>query len=112
MKKLREAGIKFAMDDFGTGYASISMLRHIAVERIKLDQSYIEHIENEVDQALIKTVIWMARALKVELVAEGIEREDQLKALTALGCKLGQGFLLDQVTKVRAHLHDEDQEVK
>jgi len=112
MKKLREAGIKFAMDDFGTGYASISMLRHIAVERIKLDQSYIEHIENEVDQALIKTVIWMARALKVELVAEGIEREDQLKALTALGCKLGQGFLLDQETKVRAHLHDEDREVK
>ena len=112
MKKLREAGIKFAMDDFGTGYASISMLRHIAVERIKLDQSYIEHIENEVDQALIKTVIWMARALKVELVAEGIEREDQLKALTALGCKLGQGFLLDQETKLRAHLHDEDREVK
>ncbi len=112
MNKLREAGIKFAMDDFGTGYASISMLRHIAVERIKLDQSYIEHIENEVEQALIKTVIWMARALKVELVAEGIEREDQLKALTALGCQLGQGFLLNQQTKVKTHLQHEDPEVE
>ena len=74
MNKLRKEGIRFAIDDFGTGYASISMLRHIAVERIKLDQSYIENIENDVEQALIKTVIWMARALKVELVAEGIER--------------------------------------
>ena len=76
MNRLREHGVRFAIDDFGTGYASISMLRHIAVERIKLDQSYIENIENDVEQALIKTVIWMARALNVELVAEGIERED------------------------------------
>ncbi|WP_392348308.1 EAL domain-containing protein [Parasynechococcus sp.] len=83
------------MDDFGTGYASISILRHIVVERIKLEQSYIKQIESDIEQALIKTVIWMARVLDVELVAEGIEKEDQLKVLTALGCKPGQSFLFN-----------------
>ena len=112
MNKLREHGIRFAIDDFGTGYASISMLRHIAVERIKLDQSYIENIENDVEQALIKTVIWMARALNVELVAEGIEKEDQLKALTALGCKLGQGFLFNSQSGMETHLHSKDSELR
>ena len=112
MNKLRKEGIRSAIDDFGTGYASISMLRHIAVERIKLDQSYIENIENDVEQALIKTVIWMARALKVELVAEGIEREDQLIALSALGCKLGQGFLFNTQSKVQGHLPSRDSELK
>ena len=95
INKLRRNGVRFAVDDFGTGYASISLLRDISVERIKLDKSYTENIENDVDQALIKTVIWMARALKVELVAEGIEREEQLVALAALGCKIGQGFWLN-----------------
>lgn len=94
--RLRKHGIRFAVDDFGTGYASISLLRNISVERIKLDKSYAANIENEVDQALVKTVIWMARALKVELVVEGIEREEQLVALAALGCKMGQGFWLNQ----------------
>jgi len=95
IERLRKHGIRFALDDFGTGYASISLLRDISVERIKLDKSYIENIENDVEQALVKTVLWMARALKVELVAEGIEREEQLVALTALGCKIGQGFWLN-----------------
>ena len=112
MNRLREHGVRFAIDDFGTGYASISMLRHIAVERIKLDQSYIENIENDVEQALIKTVIWMARALNVELVAEGIEREDQLNALTALGCKLGQGFLFNPQSGMETHLHSKDSELR
>lgn len=95
INRLRRNGIRFAVDDFGTGYASISLLRSISVERIKLDKSYIKNIENEVDQALIKTVVWMARALNIELVAEGIESEEQLIALTALGCKIGQGFWLN-----------------
>jgi len=95
IEKLKKHGIKFAIDDFGTGYASISMLRNIAVERIKLDRTFIENIQNEVDQALVKTVIWMSKALKVELVAEGIESEEQLNALAALGCNLGQGFWLE-----------------
>ena len=95
MKRLRKHGIKFAIDDFGTGYASISMLRDISVERIKLDKTYIENIQNEVDQALVKTVVWMSKALNVELVAEGIESEEQMNALAGLGCKLGQGLWLE-----------------
>ena len=95
MKRLRKHGIKFAIDDFGTGYASISMLREISVERIKLDKTYIENIQNEVDQALVKTVVWMSKALNVELVAEGIESEEQMNALAGLGCKLGQGLWLE-----------------
>jgi len=95
INKLKRHGIKFAIDDFGTGYASISLLRNISVERIKLDKTYIRNIKNEVDQALVKTVIWMSRALDVELVAEGIESEEQLNALAALGCQLGQGFWLE-----------------
>ena len=73
----------------------MSMLRNIAVERIKLDKTFIENIQNEVDQALVKTVIWMSKALKSKLVAEGIESEEQLNALAALGCNFGQGFWLE-----------------
>jgi len=94
---LRRKGVKFAMDDFGTGYASIQILKHIKMDRIKIDQSYIKEATDDIGLSMIKTVIWMARALDVELVAEGIEEEEQLGTLSSIGCTLGQGFYLDRM---------------
>ena len=94
--ELREKGIQFAMDDFGSGYASIQTLRDIEFDRIKIDKSYIKGPMNDLNLALIKALIWTARAINVDLVAEGIETEEQLTILGSLGCSLGQGFYLDQ----------------
>ena len=84
------------MDDFGTGYASIQTLRNIKFDQIKIDRSYIQGPMNDINLALIKSLIWTARAINVDLVAEGIETEEQLNTLSSLGCTLGQGFFLDQ----------------
>ena len=93
---LRLENIQVAMDDFGTGYASIQTLRNIKFDQIKIDRSYIQGPMNDINLALIKSLIWTARAINVDLVAEGIETEEQLNTLSSLGCTLGQGFFLDQ----------------
>ena len=101
INKLREKGIQFAMDDFGSGYASIQTLRDIEFDRIKIDKSYIQGPMTDLNLALIKALIWTARAINVDLVAEGIETEEQLTILGSLGCSLGQGFYLDQFEENR-----------
>ena len=95
INQLKKQGIRFAMDDFGTGYASIQILRYIDIDRIKIDRSYTSKLDNKLEQSLIKTVIWMARSLKMDLVAEGIETEEQMRILSGLGCEFGQGYLFN-----------------
>ena len=107
---LRAKGIKFAMDDFGTGYASIQILRHIKMDRIKIDHSYVREATDDIGLSMIKTVIWMARALDVELVAEGIEEEEQLSTLSSMGCALGQGFYLDRMLSVTPEKHPQSEQ--
>ena len=95
INQLKKQGVRFAMDDFGTGYASIQILRYIDIDRIKIDRSYTSKLDNKLEQSLIKTVIWMARSLKMDLVAEGIETKEQMRILSGLGCELGQGYLFN-----------------
>ena len=83
------------MDDFGTGYASTQILRYIDIDRIKIDRSYTSNLDNTLEQSLIKTVIWMARSLKMDLVAEGIETKEQMRILSGLCCEFGQGYLFN-----------------
>ena len=94
LDKLRTAGIRIALDDFGTGFASLSHLRTYPVDIIKLDRSFIQNVlTSPQDHSIVQGTLFLARQLKVEVVAEGIEERDQLHFLNALGCRYGQGWL-------------------
>ncbi len=93
--QLRSLGVKVHIDDFGTGYSSLSVLHNFPVDSLKVERSFISRLENGGrDAKIVQTVIALAHALELDVIAEGIETEDQLIRLMGLGCSLGQGFLL------------------
>lgn len=93
---LAELGIKLAVDDFGTGYSSLSYLRRLRrfpVDTRKIDQSFVKHVNTNLDDAtIVSAVINMAKSLKKRVIAEGIETPDQCAFLVALQCDQGQGY--------------------
>ena len=90
---LRQKGYIVEMDDFGSGYSSLNMLSAMPVDVLKMDRAFIRRIgENEKDAHLVALILGIARSLKVPVVAEGVETEEQLKLLKDLGCPLVQGF--------------------
>jgi EAL domain-containing protein (putative c-di-GMP-specific phosphodiesterase class I) len=90
---LRGKGVRLAIDDFGTGYASLSYLPQLAVDIIKIDPSFVAGLGTDPTLTLLtKTVVQVGHDLGIEVVAEGIERPEQLEQLQAMGCDLGQGF--------------------
>ncbi|MBV9660185.1 MAG: EAL domain-containing protein [Acidimicrobiales bacterium] len=91
---LKDFGVRIALDDFGTGYSSIAYLRHLPLDVLKIDKSFVETLGGPGDEgeALVSTVLRFARILKLRTVAEGIESGDQLQALRNLGCDSAQGF--------------------
>jgi diguanylate cyclase (GGDEF)-like protein len=90
----RDAGIEIALDDFGTGHSSLAYLQNIRVNELKLDPSFIADISsNKLTHGIVDAVIRLAHALKLRVVAEGVETEDQRKMLTELGCDQLQGYL-------------------
>ena len=92
---LRGKGIKLAIDDFGTGYGSLAYLRQLAVDIIKIDPSFVAGLGADPILALLtRTIVQVGHDLGIEVVAEGIERPEQLEQLRAMGCNLGQGFLV------------------
>jgi len=94
LKQLRSVGVKLAIDDFGTGYSSLNHLKHLPVTKLKIDQSFVSNIPNDAkDIAIAKTVIDLAQGLSLDVLAEGIETEDQLDFLKHEGCSYGQGYL-------------------
>jgi EAL domain-containing protein (putative c-di-GMP-specific phosphodiesterase class I) len=91
--QLREAGYQIEMDDFGSGYSSLNMLSSMPIDVLKMDMAFIRNIErNERDFHLVELIIDIARYLKVPVVAEGVETENQLKLLRDAGCNLVQGY--------------------
>ena len=92
--QLRALGIRIAIDDFGTGYSSLGYLHELPVDEIKIDRSFIEALTKHDDTRLVSTIIQLGKKLNVATIAEGIEQEEQFDRLRALGCDLGQGFLL------------------
>lgn len=91
---LREAGLKIAVDDFGTGYASLAYLTSLPLDMLKIDRGLVSEIaRREPDRIVVKALISLARELGLEVVVEGVESEDQLALLKGWGCKLYQGFL-------------------
>jgi len=94
---LRDMGVTLALDDFGTGYSSLSYLRMFALDKLKLDRSFVEEIGQDVDgQVICDATIGLAHNLGLTLVAEGVETEAQLDYLRARGCDLVQGYLFSK----------------
>ena len=94
MQKLTERGFHLSIDDFGTGYSSMSYLKRFAVEKLKIDQSFIRDLEqSESDKAIVKAIIEMAHSLSIRTIAEGVETEQQMKTLQQFGCDEIQGYL-------------------
>uniref|UniRef100_UPI003F495048 putative bifunctional diguanylate cyclase/phosphodiesterase n=1 Tax=Ensifer adhaerens TaxID=106592 RepID=UPI003F495048 len=93
---LRAAGVRFAIDDFGTGHSSFARIQKMAVDRIKIDKSFVQAIHHDRSRALVEAMIAMARAQGLSTTAEGVETVDQLNALKVLGCDNVQGFLMSK----------------
>jgi diguanylate cyclase (GGDEF)-like protein len=92
--RLREMGVKIAIDDFGTGYSSLSYLKQLPIDSVKLDQSFVSGATTDPDDAaLIMAIVTLAHKLRLKVVAEGVETEDQLSLLKLLRCDQGQGYL-------------------
>lgn len=95
--KFRDAGIQVAIDDFGTGYSSLSYLKKFDIDYLKIDRSFVENIETDVNSlALSEAIIVMAHKLGLKVVAEGVETEAQLKLLRDSGCDYAQGYLFSR----------------
>ncbi|WP_164931917.1 EAL domain-containing protein [Janthinobacterium sp. 17J80-10] len=95
--QLRNSGIRVALDDFGTGYSSMSYLRKFDIDFLKIDQSFIGDIaENPNDQVIAEAMIAMAHKLGMQVIAEGVETEQQRRLLVAAGCDYGQGYLFSK----------------
>lgn len=94
LNKLRALGVKISIDDFGTGYSSLSRLSRLAFDKIKIDKSFVHSISTQEDALnIIRLITGMAKSLNMKAVAEGVETEEQLASLQALGCDFAQGYL-------------------
>ena len=103
IRDLSQAGVRFALDDFGTGYSSLSSLSKYAFNRIKVDRSFVSGPNaGRRSDAIIRAVSGMATQLDIEIVAEGIETEEQARAMIAAGCTLGQGYYFSRAVPQRA----------
>jgi len=92
--KFRDAGIQVAIDDFGTGYSSLSYLRKFDIDFLKIDKSFVDNLETDVnDLILSEAMIVMAHKLGLKVIAEGVESEAQLKLLMDSGCDYAQGYI-------------------
>jgi diguanylate cyclase len=104
--ELRSMGVKLALDDFGTGYSSLIYLRRFAFDKIKLDKSFLDSLEDTGESAiLVHSVVHLGRALGLTVTAEGVETAEQQRFLQAVGCHLLQGYLFSR--PVEAHKIDE-----
>jgi diguanylate cyclase (GGDEF)-like protein len=101
LAKLRGLGVRLSIDDFGTGYSSLSYLNRFPVDTLKIDRSFVTSM-NEADENLqiVKTIVTLANNLGMQVVAEGVESEEQLEQLRSLKCQYGQGFLFSKALDV------------
>lgn len=93
LQELRSSGISVAIDDFGTGYSALAYLQKFPVSTLKIDRSFVRDLEGPMTNPIIAAITGIARGFELELVAEGVENEEQARALRALGCDVMQGYL-------------------
>lgn len=96
LEGIRALGVRVALDDFGTGYSSLHVLKNLPIDIIKIDKSFVDDLSGPKEQSLVKAIIDIGRYLKLEVVAEGLEEEVQLDAITAYECATAQGYYISK----------------
>lgn len=96
LRQLHSYGVQIAIDDFGTGYSSLSLLQKLPINRLKIDRSFIQDLHVDSDRSIIEAIAHMAKGLKLDMVAEGVEQDYQLRYLRKLKCPVIQGYIYSQ----------------
>ncbi|MDQ4094662.1 MAG: EAL domain-containing protein [Actinomycetota bacterium] len=103
LTQLKELGVRLAIDDFGTGYSSLSYLQNFPIDILKIDRSFISQLDADAEgSSLARTIIGIGQSLRLTTVAEGVETQEQSRALSELGCSRGQGYLFAKPRPVDA----------
>jgi len=90
---LQAKGVRVALDNFGTGHSSLLQLRRLPFDKLKIDRSFVRAMTSDAEAAvMVRTILSMAKSLGLAVVAEGVETEDQARALAGLGCDMAQGY--------------------
>lgn len=97
LARLRELGVKVLIDDFGIGFSSLNHLKNLAIDGLKIDQSFVrDMIDDERDAAIVSAIIGIAKSLNISVLAEGVDSPGHVQRLLSLGCDRGQGFFLHE----------------
>jgi diguanylate cyclase (GGDEF)-like protein/PAS domain S-box-containing protein len=103
LEQLRAKGIQISLDDFGTGYSSLSYLHRFPIDNLKIDRSFVNHLDTDSkDVEITKAIVTLAHSLHMKVVAEGIETPQQLQYLKTTGCEYGQGYLISKPVDAKA----------
>ena len=93
LQKLKDFGVHLSIDDFGTGYSSLSYLQKLPVHKLKIDQSFVRDIPGNINgEAIVKSIIYLAKTMKFDVITEGVETKEQQDYLVSKGCRLIQGY--------------------
>jgi EAL domain-containing protein (putative c-di-GMP-specific phosphodiesterase class I) len=97
LKQLRALGVQLSIDDFGTGYSSLSYLHRFPIDTLKIDRSFVTRMSGQNENTeIVRTIVVLAQNLGMDVVAEGVETNDQLRLLRELGCENGQGYFFSK----------------
>ncbi len=106
MQRVRKLGVRFAIDDFGTGFSNMGYITRFAVDRIKIDRSFISRCDvDENSRAVTAAIIALAHSLQIEVIAEGVESEQQVQMLRQMSCDQAQGYFYSRPLKLADMQH-------